>query len=70
MDEEIIPIIVLGLVFAALAVKATSTYIQGSMAGISEPGYDITQKEPILIIPKSKQKGGIPPPNRHSSAPI
>ena len=62
MDEEIIPIIVLGLVFAALAVKATSTYIQGSVAGISGPGYDITQKEPVLIIPKSKQKGGIPPP--------
>jgi len=64
MDEEIIPIIVLGLGFAALVISATktSTYIQGSVAGISGPGYDITQKEPILIIPKSKQKGGLPPP--------
>ena len=62
MDEEIIPIIVLGLAFAALAVKATRTYIQGSVAGISGPGYDITQKEPAFIIPLSKQKGGIPPP--------
>jgi hypothetical protein len=62
MDEEIIPIIVLGLVFAALAVKATSTYIQGDMAGLSGAGYDITQKEPTIIIPLSKQKGGLPPP--------
>jgi hypothetical protein len=63
MDEEIIPIVVLGLAFAALAVSATtSTYIQGSVAGISGPGYDITQAEPAFIIPKSKQKGGLPPP--------
>jgi hypothetical protein len=63
MDEEIIPIIVLGLGFAALVVCATkSNYIQGSVAGISGPGYDITQKEPVIIIPLSKQKGGIPPP--------
>lgn len=62
MDEEIIPIIVLGLLFAALAIKATSTYIQGSVAGISGPGYDITQAEPPIVIPLSKQKGGLPPP--------
>ena len=62
MDEEIVPIIVFGLLFAALAIKATSTYIQGSVAGISGPGYDITQAEPAFIIPKSKQKGGLPPP--------
>jgi len=64
MDEEIIPIIVLGLAFAAIAVSMTktSTYIQGSVAGISGPGYDITQAEPPIVIPLSKQKGGIPPP--------
>jgi len=64
MDEETVPIIVLGLGFAALAIGATkrSTYIQGSVAGISAPGYDITQKEPAFIMPKSKQKGGLPPP--------
>jgi hypothetical protein len=63
MDEEIIPIVVLGLGFAALAISATtSTYIQGSVAGISGPGYDITRAEPAFIIPKSKQKGGLPPP--------
>ena len=64
MDEEIIPIIVLGLAFAAIAIKATtkSTYIQGSVAGISGPGYDITQEEPAFVIPLSKQKGGLPPP--------
>jgi len=64
MDEEIIPIIVLGLAFAAIAIKATtkSTYIQGDMAGIRGPGYDITQEEPPIVIPLSKQKGGLPPP--------
>lgn len=54
MEEELIPIIVIGLAIAAMAIKTTSGYIQGEMAGISDKGYDITQKEPILIIPKSK----------------
>ena len=62
MDGEIIPIIVLGLAFAAVVIKTTSTYIQGSVAGISGPGYDITQAEPPIVIPLSKQKGGLPPP--------
>lgn len=55
MDEEIIPIIFFGLAFALLLIKSTSSYIQGQVAGISGPGYDITQSEPKLIIPKSKQ---------------
>ena len=62
MDEEIIPIIFFGIAFALLFIKSTSGYIQGQVAGISIPGYDITQPEPILVIPKSKQKGGMPPP--------
>jgi hypothetical protein len=62
MDSDIVPIIVIGLAVAAIAIKSTSGYIQGQVAGISGPGYDITQKEPPIIIPLSKQKGGIPPP--------
>jgi hypothetical protein len=71
MDEETIPIIVLGLGFAALVVSATkSPYIQGSVAGIPRQGYDITQKEPAFIIPLSKQKGGIPPPPQAATRPL
>ena len=62
MDEEFIPIVVIGLTLAAVLIKTTSGYIQGEMAGISGPGYDITRPEPPLVIPLSKQKGGLPPP--------
>jgi hypothetical protein len=62
MDEELIPIAVIGLALAAVLIKATSGYTQGQMAGLSAPGYDITQKESPIVIPLSKTKGGLPPP--------
>lgn len=62
MDEDLVPIIVIGLAIAAVLIKTTSGYTQGEIAGIPGRGYDITQQEPPLVIPLSTQKGGIPSP--------